>query len=389
VIAPATAAPDAAALAGQLPARAAHPQDLFAALLDLLSALPLPVAEGALPDAPPQEEAEPERADERGAEQVGAEAAALAVLAQSQAPRESARPQPQSPVLERPATDARREPIGAPPLPVAARAHTGGGEHAEERPLEPRLTDAEPAAPAPNAPQAEPAPLAANAPPIPLAANEDRGAPASVSAAVRNLAVHAPTKIAPHAPRELPAEPRPEHAPEPVPLDVAPAAPRSDASPASPLREPVANEAPARVLPSESARPVVQNVVFLAEHGGGSARMTLNPPELGPVEIVVRVRGNQVEVHVRAEESAAQQVVRDSRDSLSEALASRELRMDGFSVGSGGAGSAGNEPRDAARDGAQQAPAPAPRDAEARSAMARTAAPTFTGAPSGAIDLRV
>lgn len=93
----------------------------------------------------------------------------------------------------------------------------------------------------------------------------------------------------------------------------------------------VSLQAPERVIPDRA--------VLLAEQGGGSARLQLRPPELGEVELVVRVRGRRVEVHVRAEEIAAQQAVLEGRERLGDALAAKDLRMEEFRVSLSGGGS--------------------------------------------------
>lgn len=398
MISPAAAAlgaiPEAATLTGQ-PAHDARPQDLFAALMNLLSALPLPLplANVALPEEAAPEQAEAEPADESEAAPLAPEPAALAALAalhEPPAPRASDAPAPRAPELvpTRALTLAPHEDAAALRVRFAPAALVEDDAPVERTP-EGRSVEA--ALPAPAAGEAPL--LTSDAQPILPVADTPPAAPVAPRELLRAFSVDLATKTAPqgphHLPRELPVAPRPEHGLDPAPLELAPPVTRSELSAASIPREPAPIDGPPRVTPAESARPVIQNVVFLAEHGGGSARMTLNPPELGPVEIVVRVRGKQVEVHVRAEETAAQQVVRDSRDSLSEALASRELRMDGFSVGSGGAGSTGNQPRDAARESDPQMPAPSVRVVEARSISEPALAPSFLGAPSGAIDLRV
>ncbi|MDJ0847899.1 MAG: flagellar hook-length control protein FliK [Myxococcota bacterium] len=108
------------------------------------------------------------------------------------------------------------------------------------------------------------------------------------------------------------------------------------------------------------------HVEWLAERGGGSARIDLHPPHLGRVEISVRVRGTDVEVAIAAPESAAQVVVNGQRDTLAEALGARELRLTHFEVGSGardqaGADGQGRDPetgfqRGDARPGGERSP---------------------------------
>jgi hypothetical protein len=79
--------------------------------------------------------------------------------------------------------------------------------------------------------------------------------------------------------------------------------------------------------------------------------------------------------------------VRDSRARLAAALAARDLRMESFSVGGGGAGAAGGD----SRGPAERESAPLPASArEAAPPMPRErSAPRGPGAESGSIDLRV
>jgi hypothetical protein len=118
-------------------------------------------------------------------------------------------------------------------------------------------------------------------------------------------------------------------------------APRVELAPSAPP------PAPARVMGVDSPAPLApperldlrEHVVLLAEQGGGSARLTLRPPELGEVQLIVRVRGRRVVVHVRAEELGAQQAVLDHRERLGDALAAKDLRMEEFRLGGTGVGS--------------------------------------------------
>lgn len=93
-------------------------------------------------------------------------------------------------------------------------------------------------------------------------------------------------------------------------------------------------------------------ITWLAQQGGGTARLALHPADLGEVEVAVRVRGNSVEIQFVADDPAAQLAVSNARDNLMEALGARELRMESFQVrGSDDAASsrdfAGSPERDA------------------------------------------
>lgn len=82
--------------------------------------------------------------------------------------------------------------------------------------------------------------------------------------------------------------------------------------------------APAEALPV--------HVEWLTARGGGSARLQLHPANLGEVEVNVNVRGNAVDVVIRALEPAAQAAVAQTRELLVDGLANQDLRMEQFEV---------------------------------------------------------
>ncbi len=85
--------------------------------------------------------------------------------------------------------------------------------------------------------------------------------------------------------------------------------------------------------PVGSAQEVVPlHVEWLAVRGGGTARIQLDPPQLGQVQLRVTVRGSVVDVVVQAHEPAAQLAVAHTREILADGLATRELRMEHFEV---------------------------------------------------------
>jgi flagellar hook-length control protein FliK len=93
-----------------------------------------------------------------------------------------------------------------------------------------------------------------------------------------------------------------------------------------------ASEPASEVLLPAPAESIPMHAEWLAARGGGSVRLELHPPELGAVELVVRVRGSNVQVVISAIEPAAQALVQESAQQLGEQLASRDLRMDHFEV---------------------------------------------------------
>ncbi len=98
---------------------------------------------------------------------------------------------------------------------------------------------------------------------------------------------------------------------------------------AAALEEPVAPGSTPRPLPAEA---IPQHIEWLAARGGGSAQIQLYPPELGKLAIQVTVRGDDVQVVMNVREAAAQTVVAEYRDSLENALASKDLKLDQFEV---------------------------------------------------------
>lgn len=81
---------------------------------------------------------------------------------------------------------------------------------------------------------------------------------------------------------------------------------------------------PAEVLPL--------HVEWLAARQGGNVRISLHPPELGELQLTVKVRGSAVDIVIQAREPAAQMAVLQSRELLVEALSSRDLHMEQFDV---------------------------------------------------------
>jgi hypothetical protein len=389
--------------AAAVPSNGAEParHDLFAALMDLLTAAPAPEQCAASIDEAPALPGNAARLEEeaRETEELAPPLEAPALLAASaQPPEPIAAPARASEgaeaevsllrVAPRPvaAQNVEEAVVEAPPstLPSEADARRSlivppsDGE-GPQPPPEPQ--HATPRAPANDAPSIEPADTRVRA--QAESSPQPHTAVPEVAVAMQRVALgHASRAIA------ISAGARPELGLEPVPVDTTSRSSlRAEATLPATAPAQVLSDAPvAPVRAAESARPVVANAVWLAEQGGGEARLELSPPELGRVELVVRVRGKRVEVHVRAEESAAQQVVRDSRERLADALAARDLRMESFSVGGGGAGATGSDSRGAERE---SAPLPASARAAAPPQPRERSAPRGLGAEGGAIDLRV
>jgi flagellar hook-length control protein FliK len=86
-------------------------------------------------------------------------------------------------------------------------------------------------------------------------------------------------------------------------------------------------------LPPEA---VPLHVEWLAERGGGTAVVDLHPPNLGRVEIAVRVVGDEVEVSIASQSDQVQAVIDSQRGQLEQSLGERSLRMTQFDLGLAG-----------------------------------------------------
>ncbi len=181
----------------------------------------------------------------------------------------------------------------------------------------------------------------------------------------------------------------PELGVEPLPRETtatSEAAPRVESAPA-PAAFATERPAPQQSVAPNSG-PILERIAWLAEQGGGSARLHLDPPELGELEIVVRVRGRRVDVHLRAEEAGAQQAVLESRERLVEALAAKDFRVDEFSVGGGSRERSEHGSGEPTRERAAASPENSRENTPTRAPnSSRTA--ELRQAPAGSIDLRV
>ncbi|MFN0027830.1 MAG: flagellar hook-length control protein FliK, partial [Acidimicrobiales bacterium] len=73
-------------------------------------------------------------------------------------------------------------------------------------------------------------------------------------------------------------------------------------------------------------------------NGNGPQRLTirLDPPELGRLDVLFEVRGDQVAVVVRPESAGAGTLMSNQRGRIAEALAQQGLQLSGFDVATGG-----------------------------------------------------
>ncbi|MEZ4330227.1 MAG: flagellar hook-length control protein FliK [Myxococcota bacterium] len=87
-----------------------------------------------------------------------------------------------------------------------------------------------------------------------------------------------------------------------------------------------------RPLPAAAPDAIAIQTDWLATRGGGTARLVLHPPELGEIAIRVTVRHQAVDVVMVAHTALAQQAAEDQSERLSQAFASRDLRLEQFEV---------------------------------------------------------
>jgi len=112
-------------------------------------------------------------------------------------------------------------------------------------------------------------------------------------------------------------------------FELAAGSPAEESGPARPI------ESAARMPVSRAPELLAARVESLARGGGGVARIRLDPPNLGELHLRVTVRGQSVDVTVVAREAAAQVLVEGGREQLADALAARQLKMEGFDVSGG------------------------------------------------------
>jgi flagellar hook-length control protein FliK len=172
-------------------------------------------------------------------------------------------------------------------------------------------------------------------------ARSDPASDVEASRAIRPLA-NAPLETDPRA-----LQPS---APAPVPVAIPESAPASAWAAANPPLPTVAGSG--EVARSELGSPPVPpeglplQVEWLAERGGGRARIQLHPPHLGHVELEVRTRGGEVEVVLNVGEAAAHAPLQAQRSALTQALAAHDLELASFEVAERDAGDRRSQQQD-------------------------------------------
>jgi len=71
---------------------------------------------------------------------------------------------------------------------------------------------------------------------------------------------------------------------------------------------------------------------MIAEDGGGQVRMRLEPPELGRLDMDVRVRNSSVSIVLVAEDRNVQQLLQSQREVLERAMSESGFRVESFDV---------------------------------------------------------
>ena len=92
---------------------------------------------------------------------------------------------------------------------------------------------------------------------------------------------------------------------------------------------------PGTPTPAAASDAIAVQTEWLASRGGGTARLLLNPPDLGEIAIRVTLRNGAVDVVMVAHEALARSVAEDQSDRLAQAFSSRDLRMENFEIGRG------------------------------------------------------
>ena len=352
---------------------AAAPLPLPLTVPDLLAQMvPPPQPIPAMPEATPAEAATAQSGTVQGAAGQGTMNPLGLAPSASPSPANPAMPDGLPPDPAMLAVSEPHRPASQVSLAIATEAPEAPGvQVAAAAPVPPATTPADPR------PQADmPHPMPAAAPLAPIAMSPEPSASAPIATATE--------------PPPMPALPDPR---QPASTEAMAAAP--DTSPASATGGVSANTlaTPAPEPPAAPARPtapipwparqVVPFAVSLALGSDDSISLTLDPGELGRVEVAIS-RGAEAHVSLRAERPETLALLQRDRAELERALAGTGFGAEGrapnlsFGLGFGGNGEDRRDRRPAARDGQG-----------ARPASPTPAIPTHQAAPTarGLIDL--
>lgn len=109
--------------------------------------------------------------------------------------------------------------------------------------------------------------------------------------------------------------------PAAMPADAAAVGPRGDAP------APLHLDTRLPVHGPRFADGVGQQIVVLAQHGIHEARMTLSPPEIGPVDVRISVASDEASVQIAAPTAAARDAIQDALPRLREMMEQSGLRL--------------------------------------------------------------
>lgn len=77
---------------------------------------------------------------------------------------------------------------------------------------------------------------------------------------------------------------------------------------------------------------MAHNISFIAKKGGGDMTISINPKELGEIQLKVRTRGQNVEVQMLAQNNEVAQALRNAGGDLADALSAQSLSLKGLDV---------------------------------------------------------
>jgi flagellar hook-length control protein FliK len=100
---------------------------------------------------------------------------------------------------------------------------------------------------------------------------------------------------------------------------------------------------------------VSQKVIYMAAGGDQSAEMTLNPPDLGPLQVVLSVSNDQASVTFTSAQPEVRQALENAMPRLREMMGDSGIALGNATVNAGQPGQqqAGGEQRQAAGTGAR------------------------------------
>ena len=303
-------------------------------------AAPAPVSQGAQPAAKPagdRADAGTDKADEDAGDAAAAAAAAaapvtadmLALVASFNPPLQKAAAS-STPAADPLAPAATAAALAADAAPALAASVGAGGEQTEGEPGHPGK---QPAALPPNA-------AGGSAAAFTLAAQgADAGVPAAATGKTAPAALPAgAAQFAQAAAREGQAEPVAlKDAPAPAAVVAPPVlAPIQQAS----LAPTHATGAPSDAIPARVGTPgwdnqVSQKIVWMVAGKEQSASLTLNPPDMGPMQVVLSVTNDQATVTFTAAQPEVRQALENAMPKLREMLGETGIALGNATVNAG------------------------------------------------------